>query len=155
MGKTPLLLISYLQQLGSFSFPPTSDELQFFSVTSGFTRLIMKTRYVCHGLISLYVNFQNNRTMWSTNLLVKICRWGGGGGGGRKKSQQLLSTLVKSMCRSRSSDHRVSRSYQSNYLLTLETKSHMCFYPKFFHFLKNTHAMCNKKLNTSQLKICW
>ena len=36
----------------------------------------MKTKYVCHGLISLYVNFHNNRTMWSTNLLVKICRWG-------------------------------------------------------------------------------
>ena len=36
----------------------------------------MKTKYVCHGLISLYVNFHNNRTMWSTNLLVKINRWG-------------------------------------------------------------------------------
>ena len=60
-----------------FPFPPTSDELQFFSVTSGFKRLIMKTKHVCHGLISLYVNFHNNRTMWSTNLLVKICRWGG------------------------------------------------------------------------------
>ena len=37
----------------------------------------MKTKYVCHGLISLYVNFHNNRTMSSsTNLLVKICRWG-------------------------------------------------------------------------------
>ena len=36
-----------------------------------------KTKYVCHGLISLYVNFHNNRTMWSTYLLVKICRWGG------------------------------------------------------------------------------
>ena len=38
----------------------------------------MKTKYVCHGLFSLYVNFHNNRTMWSTNLLVKIFRWGGG-----------------------------------------------------------------------------
>ena len=38
----------------------------------------MKTKYVCRGLISLYVNFHNNRTMWSTNLHVKICRWGGG-----------------------------------------------------------------------------
>ena len=36
----------------------------------------MKTKYVCRGLISLYVNFHNNRTMWSTNLIVKICRWG-------------------------------------------------------------------------------
>ena len=45
----------------------------------------MKTKYVCRGIISLYVNFPNNRTMWSTNLHVKICRWGGGGGGEEKE----------------------------------------------------------------------
>ena len=44
----------------------------------------METKYVCCGLISLYVNSHNNRTTWSTNLHVKICRWRGGGG--RKKS---------------------------------------------------------------------
>ena len=49
----------------------------------------MKTKYVCHGLISLYVNFHNNRTMWSTNLHVKICRWGK-----RKKSHELYSSYV-------------------------------------------------------------
>ena len=59
-----------------FPFPPISHELQYFSVTSGFTRLSMKTKYVCRGLISLYVEFHNNRTMWSTNLHVKFCRWG-------------------------------------------------------------------------------
>ena len=38
----------------------------------------MKTKYVCRGLISLYVNFHNNGTMSSTNLhVVKNCRWGG------------------------------------------------------------------------------
>ena len=36
----------------------------------------MKTKYVFRALISLYVNFHNNRTMWSTNFYVKICRWG-------------------------------------------------------------------------------
>ena len=36
----------------------------------------MKTKYVCLGLISLYFNVHNNRTRWSTNLLVKSCRWG-------------------------------------------------------------------------------
>ena len=36
----------------------------------------MKTKYVCRGLVSLYEYFHNNRTMWSTNLRVKICRWG-------------------------------------------------------------------------------
>ena len=48
----------------------------------------MKTKYVCRGLISLYVNFQNNRTISSTNLHVKNCRWGGG----RKKSPICLTT---------------------------------------------------------------
>ena len=46
----------------------------------------MKTKYVCRGLISLYVNFHNNPTIWSTNLHVKICRWGGL----EKESNQLL-----------------------------------------------------------------
>ena len=36
----------------------------------------MKTKYVCRVLISLYVNFHNNPTMWSTNLRAKICKWG-------------------------------------------------------------------------------
>ena len=39
----------------------------------------MKTKYVCRGLISLYVNFHYDRTMWSTNLHEKNCRWGGKG----------------------------------------------------------------------------
>ena len=39
----------------------------------------MKTKYVWRGPISLYVKFHSNRTMWSTNLHVKICRWGGKG----------------------------------------------------------------------------
>ena len=38
----------------------------------------MKTKYVCRGLISLYVSFHYNWTMWSTNLPIKTCRWGGG-----------------------------------------------------------------------------
>ena len=59
-----------------FFFHPTSHELHFFSVTSGFTRLSMKTKYICRGLISLYVNFHNNPIKWSTNLHKKIRRWG-------------------------------------------------------------------------------
>ena len=47
----------------------------------------MKTKYVCRGLFSVYVNFHNNWTMWSLNLHVKVCRWGGG----RKKSSFMLS----------------------------------------------------------------
>ena len=37
----------------------------------------MKTKYVCRGLISPYVNFRNNRTMWSTNLREKFAGAGG------------------------------------------------------------------------------
>ena len=51
----------------------------------------MKTKYVCQGLISLYVNFHNNRTMWSTNLLVKICR-----GGKEKEPTRRLYYLLYS-----------------------------------------------------------
>ena len=67
-----------MKETGSFCFSPTLHELQYISVTSGFTRFSMKTKNVSRGLISLYVNFHNNRTMSSTNLHVKSCRWGGG-----------------------------------------------------------------------------
>ena len=60
-----------------FLFPPPHTS-SFFSVTSGFTRLSMKTKYICRGLIGLYVNFHNTPIKWSTNLHVKIRRWGGG-----------------------------------------------------------------------------
>ena len=80
--------------LGSFLYPPTSPELQYISVTSGFKRMSMETKYVCRGLISLYVSFHNNRTMCSTKLHVRICRVGGGGGR-RKKSRALLYCCAK------------------------------------------------------------
>ena len=42
---------------------PASYEHQFYDVMSGFTRLIIKTKYVCHGLISPYAKFDINLTM--------------------------------------------------------------------------------------------
>ena len=33
----------------------------------------MKAKNVVLGFISLYVNFHNNWTMWSMNLVVKFC----------------------------------------------------------------------------------
>ena len=48
----------------------------------------MKTKYVCRGLISLYVH--NNRTMWSTNLQVKICRRGEK----EKEPKKQINTLL-------------------------------------------------------------
>ena len=53
----------------------------------------MKTKYVCRGLISLYVNFHNNWTMWSLNLHVKICRWGE-----RKKSLKRMTQKTVVNC---------------------------------------------------------
>ena len=43
--------------------PPTSHMDQFYGVTRGFTRLIMKTKYVCHVLISPYAKFCINPTI--------------------------------------------------------------------------------------------
>ena len=40
----------------ALSFSPTLHELRFYSLTIGFTNLIMRIRFVCHGLISLHVN---------------------------------------------------------------------------------------------------
>ena len=76
-----------------FLFRPTSRQFQLInSVTSGITALSRNTKYVCRGLIGLYVNFHNNRTMSSTNLHVKICRWGE-----RKKSQFLIFQYNRTM----------------------------------------------------------
>ena len=50
-------------KLALFPFPPTSHDHQFYGVTSGFTRLNMKTKCVWQILISPHVNFHNDRTM--------------------------------------------------------------------------------------------
>ena len=44
----------------------------------------MRTIYACYGLISLHVNFHDNRTKWTVFSNIKICRWGGGGGEGKR-----------------------------------------------------------------------
>ena len=59
--------------------PPTSYEHQFYGLTQDFTRLNMKTEYVCHGLICWLVNFNDNRTMQTVILIIKNCRRGAGG----------------------------------------------------------------------------
>ena len=38
----------------------------------------MKTKYVCHGVISPYAIFHNNLIMGTNFSFVKFCRWGGG-----------------------------------------------------------------------------
>ena len=57
--------------------PPTSHKHEFYGLTSDFTRLIMKTKYVCHSLISLYVNFHDNRTKVNRNFKYKNLQVGG------------------------------------------------------------------------------
>ena len=85
-GLLQLSIFRFLS-LALFPFPPSSRKFQLISVTSSFTRLNMKTKYVCRCLIRRYVIFHNNLTMSSTNLQIKTCRWGGG----RKKSPIILS----------------------------------------------------------------
>ena len=67
---------AWFQLWALFPFPPTSLKHEFYALTSGFTRLIMKTKYVCHNLISLHVNFHDNRKKRTVTLNIKICRWG-------------------------------------------------------------------------------
>ena len=50
---------SFILMIRPFFLPPTSHIHQFYVVTRSFTRLSMKTKYVCHGLNSLPVNFLN------------------------------------------------------------------------------------------------
>ena len=68
--------------------PPLLTRAYFFGVTSGFTRLVSKTKYV---LINYHVN---NYLKWTINLLVKTCRWGGGGYG-RKTSHDEMRFKLK------------------------------------------------------------
>ena len=51
----------------------------------------MKTKYVCRGLISLYVNFHNNWTMSSPNLHLKNCSGGG-------KEKEPWFSLICAFC---------------------------------------------------------
>ena len=74
-----------------FSFPPTSLKLELYGLTSGFTRLIMKTKYACFGLISLHANFHDNRTKGTATSNIKICRWGGGS---KKSPNRLLKLII-------------------------------------------------------------
>ena len=73
---------------------------------SGFTRLSMKSKYVCRGFIRLYVHFHNNAIKWSTNLHVKIRRWGG-----RKKSLTNLRRLSAHLLVPRPGNQRTNEVY--------------------------------------------
>ena len=82
--------LDVLKNLNRALFPFRSHlhERQFYGLTSGFSRLIMKTKYVCYVLVSLNVNFNDKRTMWTIILIIKIGRWGG-----RKKSIKVTEYL--------------------------------------------------------------
>ena len=63
LGRKQFNLQHLKIELGSFFFPtPTSHKHEFYGLTSNFTMLIMKTKYVCPALVSLRVNFLDNRT---------------------------------------------------------------------------------------------
>ena len=51
--------------------PPPHSNTIFFGLTSGFTRLIMKTKNVCQFFMT------DNRTKWTGTSNIKNCRWGG------------------------------------------------------------------------------
>ena len=43
--------------------PPHLTETSIYGLRSGFTKFTKKNQICCHGLISLHVNFHDNRTM--------------------------------------------------------------------------------------------
>ena len=47
----------------------------------------MKTKYVCHDLISLNVNFDDKRTIWTVILITKNVKWG-------KRKKAYYSDLI-------------------------------------------------------------
>ena len=61
--KNKLFDFMYQMKQGPFLPPPTSHMHPLDDVTGVFTRLIMKTKYVCHSQISPRANFCNNPTM--------------------------------------------------------------------------------------------
>ena len=114
--------------------PPTSCQFQLISVTSCFTRLSMKSKYVCRGLIGLYVNFHNNRTMWSINLHVKICRWVGKGKRASNFSQYIQHRLDLLNNHSTTAPPPFSRNYTTLCRLhALNSKPNGFFVSKFCH----------------------
>ena len=52
----------------------------------------MKTKYICRGLIGLYIKIHNNRTMWSINLHVEKLQVGGKG-----KRAKLFSNIKEKL----------------------------------------------------------
>ena len=54
----------------------------------------MKTKLVCHGLISRHVNFHDNRKKRTINSNIKICRWGGEEKEPRKEPNPLLVSVA-------------------------------------------------------------
>ena len=72
--------------------PPPNSLIHVHGLTSGFTSLLMKTKYVCHGLISLHVNFHDNRTKWTVTSNIKNYRWG------EKEKSPTMQFGSKSRC---------------------------------------------------------
>ena len=80
------------QQLFFLPPPPTYHKHQFYGLRGGSTRLIMRTKYVCHGLISLHVNFHDKHLGdVNSNLKYKYLQVGGK----RKKSPKNALKVPK------------------------------------------------------------
>ena len=58
--------LPWMKSLNGFSSCPcTSHDYQFYGLTSGFTRLRMNTKYVCHSLFKPHSNLDTNREEWT------------------------------------------------------------------------------------------
>ena len=89
------IILSYLEFVAEVAAlfpppPPNSYKHQFYDVMSGFTRLLIKTKYVCCGPVSPHANFLVNRFVGTVILLVKIA----GGGKGKRAEVALFGEIV-------------------------------------------------------------
>ena len=71
--KMPWFWLFFLK--ASATPPPRTSNNFLVQWGNSSTRLVMKTKYIYLGHISLHVNFHNNPTMWTKNSLVKVCWW--------------------------------------------------------------------------------
>ena len=65
-------------QMALFPFPPPHTNINSMGLRSDFTRLIMKIKYVSHGLNSLQIIFHDNRKIWTVLWFIINCRRGRG-----------------------------------------------------------------------------
>ena len=95
----------------------------------------MKTKYVCHGLISLHASFCNYRTQRTDSLLVKFRRWVGGGKGPKSfNNKSIFEIQIASTCYIFSSKFESFNHFFVSFFCTFQPFVGCVFLSRLFHF---------------------